>query len=275
MSRSAPRPTTKARALVAALLGLALAIIAAAPAHADGADEPPPIRWSVTPANEAGPDGRAFVENTLDPGETVSDFLAVRNVSDQAVEFSLTAADGYYTRNGRFDILPSDQASVDAGTWIELPESVTVPGGATVVVPYTLTVPELAEPGDHAAGITASVLSVQASEDGASVGVESRVGFRVTTRVTGELDPKAEVQALAGDYSLSWNPFRPGEMNVTFDLANQGNTILLAEGVVEAGGQSTTLRRRARTARNCWRATRAASRPWSKTCGRSSSSRPA
>ena len=93
----------------------------------------------------------------------------------------------------------------------------TVPAGAMVVVPFSITVPELAEPGDHAAGITASVLSVQSSEDGTSVGVESRVGFRVTTRVTGELAPKAAIEALTGDYALSWNPFRPGEMAVTFE----------------------------------------------------------
>ena len=160
------------------------------------------------------------------------------NASDAEVTFQLTAADGFYTRTGRFDILAADQESVDAGTWITLPETVTVPAGGTVVVPFTTTVPELAEPGDHAAGITASVLSVQSSEDGTSVGVESRVGFRVTTRVTGELAPKAAVQALSGDYALSWSPFRPGEMNVTFDVANEGNAILLAEGSVQAGGQS-------------------------------------
>jgi len=225
------------RALVAAIIGIALGVGLITPALADDT-EPPPIRWSVTPADESGPDGRTFVENTLDPGQSIDDFLAVRNVSDQTVEFTLTAADGFYSRTGRFDILPADEESVDAGTWITLPEVVTVAPGATAVVPFTITVPEVAEPGDHAAGITASILAIQEAEDGTAVGVESRVGFRVTTRVTGELTPKAEVQALAGDYSLSWNPLRPGEMTVTFDVANQGNTILLTQGAVEAGGQS-------------------------------------
>ncbi|HEX5858188.1 MAG TPA: hypothetical protein VFY91_08775 [Microbacterium sp.] len=229
-----------ARIALAVLAVATLGATMATPAVADEVDEPPAIRWSVTPADETGPDGRTAVENELDPSETVDDHFAVRNVSDAEVTFQLTAADGFYTRTGRFDILPADQESVDAGTWISLPETVTVPAGAMVVVPFSITVPELAEPGDHAAGITASVLSVQSSEDGTSVGVESRVGFRVTTRVTGELAPKAEVQALTGDYTLSWNPFRPGEMTVTFDVANQGNAILLAEGSVNAGGQTVT-----------------------------------
>ncbi|MFB8146763.1 WxL protein peptidoglycan domain-containing protein [Microbacterium sp. NPDC056003] len=225
-------------ALAGLALGLALVAGVAVPASAD-TDDTPDVRWSVTPANESGPDGRTFVENELDPGESVDDYFAVRNVSDQTVEFALLAADGFYTSTGRFDILPAGEESVDAGTWISVPETVTVDAGETAVVPFTITVPEQAEPGDHAAGITASIVSVQESEDGTAVGVESRVGFRVTTRVTGEITPSATVDVVSGDYSLSWNPFRPGEATITFRAENTGNTILLAEGTVSAGGGST------------------------------------
>ncbi|WP_225221535.1 DUF916 domain-containing protein [Microbacterium gallinarum] len=227
-------------ALAGLVLGLALVAGVAVPASADAdTDDTPDVRWSVTPANESGPDGRTFVENELDPGESVDDYFAVRNVSDQTVEFALLAADGFYTSTGRFDILPAGEESVDAGTWISVPETVTVDAGETAVVPFSITVPEQAEPGDHAAGITASIVSVQESEDGTAVGVESRVGFRVTTRVTGEITPSATVDVVSGDYSLSWNPFRPGEATITFRAENTGNTILLAEGTVSAGGGST------------------------------------
>ena len=97
--------------------------------------------------------------------------------------------------------------------------------------------PDRAEPGDHAAGITASVLSVQSGDDGASVGVESRVGFRVLTRVKGEITPAAAVNGVSPTYTTSWNPLRPGDLTVTFDVVNEGNTRLLAKGVVDAGGQ--------------------------------------
>jgi len=233
-----PRRTLSiGRLLLAGVLALAFASVGE-PALADTADDPDAIRWSVTPADESGPDGRRAIEVELDPGEAAEDLFAVRNVSDVEVTFRLTAADGFYTRNGRFDILPSDQESVDAGTWISLPEEVTVAAGGTVVVPFQIDVPDDAEPGDHAAGITASVLSTQTSDDGASVGVESRVGFRVTTRVTGELRPEAVVHGLVGGYATSWNPLRPGELTVGFDVENTGNTILLVEGAVAAGGRS-------------------------------------
>ncbi|MEE6274533.1 DUF916 domain-containing protein [Georgenia sp. MJ206] len=229
--------------LVVAVFAVALcaALVAALPATgatATPTDAPDEPRWSVAPADESGPDGRRVVEHELDPGEAVEDRFAVHNVGDEEVTFKLTAADGFFTRTGRFDILASDQESVAAGTWISLPESVTVGPGETEVVDFSITVPERAEPGDHAAGITASVLSVQSAEDGTSVGVESRIGFRVLTRVTGEITPAASVENVNGSYDLSWNPLRPGETTVTFEVVNEGNTRLLAEGTVSAGGQN-------------------------------------
>lgn len=237
----------RARARHAFPLAAAIAIVvaclpwAAAPASAASDDSGPgdsgEVRWTATPADESGADGRRFVEHELDPGESVVDHLAVRNVGEHEVTFRLAAADGFYTRSGRFDMLPADQESVASGTWIDLPDSVTVPGGETVVVPFTIAVPDRAEPGDHAAGITASVLSVQQADDGTSVGVESRVGFRVITRVTGEIAPAAAIGDVEARYETSWNPLQPGRLVLEFDVENDGNTRLFAAGTVEAGGR--------------------------------------
>lgn len=220
--------------LVSALAALALL---GAPAAAAAAEGDAPISWSVTPADESGPDGRVFVEHAIDPGETVDDHLAVRNLGAEQVTFRLSAADGFYNANGRFDMLRSDQESVAAGTWITLPESVTVAPGATAVVPFSLTVPEDAEPGDHAAGITASVVS-GAQGEGTGVGVESRVGFKVMTQVTGPLQPAFSVEKVQTDYLLSWNPFRPGDITTTFTVVNTGNTRLMVEGALDVAGQT-------------------------------------
>src|SRR5699024_8750036 len=127
--------------------------------------------------------------------------------------------------------------SVDAGTWIDVQPEVTVPAGETVVVPYRLTVPENAEPGDHAAGIAASVTSVQSSADGgAAVGVQSRVGFQVMTRVTGQLAPAASLSGVSTVYHTEWNPLSAGTATVSFEVTNTGNTRIVAEGEVGLGG---------------------------------------
>ncbi|MCJ1698661.1 DUF916 domain-containing protein [Rathayibacter festucae] len=228
--------TSVLRALLAVLVG-ALALTAAPPARA-ATDQ---ITWAVSPATDGAVDKRSWVELDLDPGATAEEQAAVRNLSDQTVTFRIDAADGYFTDKGRFNMLPSDQESVDAGTWITAPETVTVEPGGTGIVPFTVTVPDDAEPGDHAAGIAASLVSVGTDVGGSSVGVESRIGFRVMTRVTGDVAPAVAVENLAGDYRLSWNPFQPGALTVTADIVNTGNVRLLLDGSASAQGASAPL----------------------------------
>ncbi|MCT9868595.1 COG1470 family protein [Paenarthrobacter aurescens] len=183
-----------------------------------------PVTWAVTPSDASGPDGRSWVELELDPGASVDGHLAVRNLSDRDVTFALTAADGYFTPTGRFNMLPADKQSVAAGTWISMDKTVTVAAGGTAVVPFTVTVPDNATPGDHAAGIAASIYS-QGGSDGTQLGVESRVGFRVMTRVKGEVRPALSMKATAS-YDTSWNPLEPGSADLTVDLENTGNVRL-------------------------------------------------
>jgi len=224
---------------VAAILIVAAAIVCSVVTPGWAAPSEEALTWSVTPADESGPDDRTVVERELDPGQTVHDHFAVTNLSDRDATFDLSAADGYYTRKGRFDMLPATEESVGAGTWIDLQPEVAVPAGETVVVPYTLTVPENAEPGDHAAGIAASVTSVQSDADGgAAVGVQSRVGFQVMTRVTGQLAPAASLSGVSTVYHTEWNPLRAGTATVDFEVTNEGNTRIIAEGEVTLGGHT-------------------------------------
>ncbi|MGX5695673.1 hypothetical protein ACWKWP_05690 [Agromyces soli] len=204
------------------------------PAEASATGEAP-VTWSVSPADANGPDGRAWVELELDPGETATEHLAVRNLGEREVVFALAAADGYFTRTGRFNMLASDEPSVDAGTWIAIDDTVVVPAGGAVVVPFTVVVPADATPGDHAAGVAASITAAS-SGDGAKLGVESRVGFRVMTRVAGPIEPGLAVRG-DGGYRISWNPFAPGALDVSAELENTGNVRLAVEPTIESGGE--------------------------------------
>lgn len=225
-------------ALLAALGLSVVSILAAVAPPVLAAADDGSVSWSVRPANETGPDGRSWVELTLDPGEQVTDHLALRNLSASAVTFSIKAADGYLTSTGRFNMLPSDVASVDAGTWVESPETVEVPAGETEIVAFTITVPDNATPGDHAAGIAATVQSVGPSGGGSEIAIESRVGFPIMTRVTGELRPSLGVDPVHIEYNLSWNPFQPGEVTAVYELVNDGNVRMQAAPVVESQGST-------------------------------------
>lgn len=219
-------------AVLAVLTVAATSVVTGALAAAvHQAPEDHAVTWSVRPGDENGEDGRAWVEWAADPGQTRTEHLVVTNHGADPVEFRLSAADGYFTGTGRFTMLASDQESVAAGRWIELPASVAVPAGATEVVPFTVTVPDDAEPGDHAAGVAASVHVT----GGGEVGVESRVGFRVMTRVTGELAPSLGLAASAA-YTGEVNPFEAGAVEVAYELGNTGNTRLNARPEVSVSG---------------------------------------
>lgn len=208
-----------------------------------GADAP--VTWSVSPADAAGPNGKSWVELELDPGATADSHLAVRNLGDHEVTFGITAADGYFTDTGRFNMLPSDAKSVAAGTWISVQKQVKVAAGKTAVVPFTVAVPQNATPGDHAAGIAASIQSVGGG-DGNQLNVESRVGFRVMTRVKGVINPKLEVSSM-GSYDLSWNPFSPGLGTLEVVLENKGNVRLRVGAAAENGAQDGPVDRNGET----------------------------
>jgi hypothetical protein len=209
----------------AALLIAALIVPAPAVLGEPAGAAPAAVTWTVQPATPSGPDGRRWVELTLDPGQVVTEHLAVRNLGKAAADFRLSAADGYLTDKGRFNMLPSDSPSVDGGTWIDVQDTVTVPAGETAVVPFTITVPAGATPGDHPAGIAASVAGRQGT-----VQVESRVGFRVLLRASGVVQPALTVSGVSSSFTRSWNPLKPGALDVSYQVANTGNIRLGVSG---------------------------------------------
>src|SRR5690606_29986423 len=79
-----------------------------------------PVTWAVRPSDGEAADGRTAIEWELDPGESARDHFEVTNLSKFTVEFAIAAADGYHTPQGRFNMLPSDRPSTDAGKWIDL-----------------------------------------------------------------------------------------------------------------------------------------------------------
>jgi hypothetical protein len=210
-----------------AVLAVALFTVPVAPVGAVAEPSAPALTWAVQPANQQGPDGRRWIERSLDPGQVVTEHLAVRNFSDGAVAFALKAADGYLTDKGRFNMLPSDRTSVDGGTWIAVQEKVTVGAKQTTVVPFTITVPRDARPGDHPAGIAATITAT-----GGQVAVESRVGFRVMMRVNGTLTAAVAVDNLTADYRHSWNPFSAGSIRLRYTTTNDGNVAVTGAGRV-------------------------------------------
>jgi hypothetical protein len=226
-----PTLTTPARRRsAAALVVLGLSLIGAGPASAADSD----VTWTVrTASNGLGADRTGF-EYTVDPGGHVDDAMVVANHGTTPLDLAVYAADGYTTDSGGFDLLVGGEESHGVGAFVAAAgDHVTVPPGETVDVPFTVTVPDDATPGDYAGGL---VTSLVAPDDEAGINVDRRLGIRVDLHVGGELAPSLTVDHVRVTYSGSLNPFGSGDATVTYTLHNTGNTALSAAQAATTSG---------------------------------------
>ena len=100
-----------------------------------------------------------------------------------------------------------------------------------VDIPFTLHVPPTASPGDHTAGIVASLPTPTSDADNHRVILDRRTGSRVYVRVNGPVNPSLVVENLSSDYHGSFNPL-DGTLDVTYTLRNPGNVRLGARELV-------------------------------------------
>ncbi|MEV7276230.1 DUF916 domain-containing protein [Streptomyces sp. NPDC093111] len=207
---------------------------AAAPASAADNGE-----WAVYPAaSRLG--SRPYFYLSADPGGTVTDRVTVANKTAAPLSFLLYGADAYNTeRDGGFAVRTRQEKQTGAGAWIR-PERdrVTVPPHSSVTVPYTLTVPADAAPGDHPGAVVALDERVAKGSGGSvALGVQRAVGARVYLRVGGPTVPALGVE----DVTLEQDrPLVPGTGTstavVSYTLYNRGNVTLSPKVALKAQG---------------------------------------
>lgn len=182
------------------------------------------VTWGIVPAAPDGaPDARVSFRYNLAPGATVSDQALVVNQSQGDITFRVLASDGVTSESGAFDVLPSDVEPVDVGSWVTIQDSVLVPAGQAVLLPFTITVPENATPGDHPGGIVVTLTQDLTEGEGPQVGLDTRVGVRIHLRVSGDIEPQLAISDLTTAYEFSLNPFAPGRLHVSYTVTNEGN----------------------------------------------------
>ncbi|WP_394554043.1 WxL protein peptidoglycan domain-containing protein [Agromyces sp. MMS24-JH15] len=231
-ARSQLRP----RGIRALALAAAAVALASPTAPAFAADDPvsDPAVWGVrTASNDLGA-AREHYAYALDPGETLHDAIVVANHDSTPLDLDVYAADGFTTEAGELDLLMRGETSTSVGAWIALDEgTVHLEPGASVEVPFTVTVPESASPGDYAGGV---VTSLATPEQQQGIAVDRRLGIRVHLRVGGDLAPALAVEDLRVDYTGTLDPFGTGEAVVTYTVRNTGNLRLSATQAASVAG---------------------------------------
>ncbi|MEU4569425.1 DUF916 domain-containing protein [Micromonospora sp. NPDC023956] len=189
--------------------------------------------WAVQPSSASGPTGRAYFVYDAAPGRRLEDRVAITNLSRTPMTFAVYGADAFTTGDGGFALQPASRPAADVGSWVTLAErTYRIPAGKRVIVPFQLTVPANASPGDHAGGIVVSAAGVRADAAGRTVTVDRRVAARIYLRVAGAVRPALEVEALRIAYDNPVNPFGTGPVVVSYRLRNTGNVRLTGSGQV-------------------------------------------
>ena len=228
-------PTTRRTPVFAAAVAAALLLTSASAALAPAAQaEEGGVAWTVKTADNAHGAGRANFTYDVEPGAVISDTMVVVNTGTEPLPLAVYAADAFTASSGEIDVLVDGSPSVGAGTWVRVDTgALELSPGQTADIPFTISVPVDARPGDHSAGIVTSLTSTDAST---SLSVDRRLGTRINLRVAGELTPAARVGEVHAEYHPSWNPFAPGTVTLHYELANTGNTRLTGTDTVTASG---------------------------------------
>lgn len=230
------RSTPRRPAPLLVVLGL-LALFAALPApSAHAADNG---RWSVFPVRRGAPEApaRAYFRMTADRGATVRDKVTIKNLDARTATFQLYGTDGYNTpRDGGFAVRSKAERMTGVGAWTRLDRTeVTVPGGGQVTVPFTLTVPAGAEPGDHPGAIVALDTRLGRS-DGNGVAVQQAVGARVYLKVNGARVRGLRIDDVRFRYSAPLVPGTGRAATISYALVNSGNVMLSPQVTLRAKG---------------------------------------
>jgi hypothetical protein len=239
--------------VVVLLLALGQVATAANPGHAAGRERsttkatPRPATFGIGPASSKGIDGRPYLTFLTAAGARLDDHLALINFSGHRLRLRAYAVDAANAADGSIGFAARSARPKDAGAWISLvlPDhrnTVTLAPHQTLVVPVHIAIPANAQPGDHVAGIVASLTSLITNRQGRRVNFEQRVALRTFFRIGGVLRPSLSIDDLTVISPAQWNPLNTTTATVHYTVRNTGNVRLSGRQLVTVTGLFHTVR---------------------------------
>ncbi|MFZ4718343.1 MAG: WxL protein peptidoglycan domain-containing protein [Ilumatobacteraceae bacterium] len=183
--------------------------------------------FAVQPSSEDGPGGRDYFIYTFTTGEQFGDRVAISNNGNEEATFAVYATDAVNTDDGSFSLLREDQQPTDVGTWVELGATqYTLDAGEQVIIPFSISVPADATPGDHVGAIVAQKIADASNPDGIGINVRVRVGARIYARVDGPVTKSLSIDSFALTYDAPGMPFSGNTAKVVYTVTNTGDVRL-------------------------------------------------
>jgi hypothetical protein len=192
-----------------------------------------PFNMDVT-----NPKERGLFQYTVNPGDSVEDFVLLVNNGKADVVVNLRPNDGIVTQDGTFTMAPNNVENVMVGKWIEFKENrYTIPASKSLKVPFKVSIPKDIKSGEYLGGM--SVTELPKDESTATVAVQTRMANAMYIVVKGDLSLKTEARDLniinpkIKDFQLEVNKRNNiNKDNLMFKLflRNAGNMFSNVEG---------------------------------------------
>lgn len=134
----------------------------------------------------SNPRSKSIFVKTIEPGKSIEDEVEIINGSNETKTILIYATDSIASSDGAFACAQSNDPVSNTGRWLDIrTPTVTVPAGGSTIVPFTITAPNNAEPGEHNACIIIQEQKEQRIQGG--IGLSFRTGIRVALLIPGEI----------------------------------------------------------------------------------------
>jgi hypothetical protein len=192
-------------------------------------------RWGIAPVLSETEGERSEFAFTLEPGASVVDSVAITNLSSGELTFDLYGADGIVTDDGDTAVVDRYSPVEDLGAWIGFNQvQVVVPADSALGVPFRVTAPADAIPGEHCGGVVASLhRDPAASGDASNLVVDARTAVWVCVTVPGDVVSALSLSGVTARYAPGRGGFGGGSVTVSGEVANTGNLKLGATAVLD------------------------------------------
>ena len=168
------------------------------------------------------------------PGDVWQSSVKVVNTNDYDITVFASVVDfGSIGEEGHAQFIPiladENLNPHSLAKWIALPiEGIAVPRGQSAKIPFTVTVPQGAEPGGHYAAILIGTHPIGERTKGASVSVSSLVSSLLFMRVPGDVREAGDIR----EFTTTKNIYRDLEASFVMRFENKGNVHVLPQGVI-------------------------------------------
>ncbi len=194
--------------------------------HADGGS----TSFSIQPLHydSANIATRSYFILDGKPDTTVQNGIRIKNTGTEPGTVTLYAVDATTGQNSGLVYNAQDVPSHDVGSWLHLAQQqLTIASGQSKDVPFQVSIPKGARPGQHIGGIVAkSVVQASTQKSTFHVDVQSLSIVAVQLNVAG---PQADRLEMTGIQASGAN----GYQNLLINLSNTGTTLLKPHGTLQ------------------------------------------